>query len=89
VPAQPSSKPSAEAAGAFNSEAIERAELGRPRDELGVACAGRWDLGRPEMASELVDRDGDMLVAVRVNADRDERLWVWQGVHCTVLALLA
>lgn len=26
-----------------------------------------------------------MLVAVRVNADRDERLWVWQGVHCTVL----
>jgi hypothetical protein len=61
--AQPTGESGAEAAGALDAEPVQRAPLSRPRDELGVAGPGGGDLGRSQVASELVDGDRDVLVA--------------------------
>ena len=57
---QPAAQPRPVAAGPFDSDLVDRAELRRPFEQLGVAGGGRFDLGRVQPAAELIERDRDV-----------------------------
>jgi hypothetical protein len=76
---QEAQQPRGVGAGAFDAEALDLAQPACPGEQLPVAAGGGGHRGGGEQAAELVDRGGDVQLAVAVDPDRDQAVWRWHA----------